>query len=89
MLLQNINQQGVVSLMFYMALDGQGSLQPHVEGDHLKSISGYSEELGQFRMIFPKYVNKTHPTRLKYHHLVSYAGTVDVCNGEAVSYMSS
>ncbi|MEE6526488.1 hypothetical protein FKM82_027178, partial [Ascaphus truei] len=41
--------------MFYVATDGQGTLTPHVEGrSHLTHVTGTSEELGGFRIRFPK-----------------------------------
>ena len=41
--------------MFYIALDGQGTLYPVVSNDKKKitAIEGSSEELGNFRIIFP------------------------------------
>ncbi|OCT57331.1 hypothetical protein XELAEV_18003710mg [Xenopus laevis] len=45
----------LVSLMFYVATDGQGTLTPHVEGKrHVTHVTGMSEELGQFTLRFPK-----------------------------------
>ncbi|KAM4603146.1 LOW QUALITY PROTEIN: mannosyl-oligosaccharide glucosidase-like [Discoglossus pictus] len=45
----------LVSLLFYVATDGQGSLTPHIEGrDHLTHLTGMSEELGNFTIRFPK-----------------------------------
>ncbi|XP_043919946.1 mannosyl-oligosaccharide glucosidase [Protopterus annectens] len=45
----------VISLLFYVATDGQGILQPHVEGQgRLAYITGFSEELGEFKVIFQK-----------------------------------
>uniref|UniRef100_A0A493T6G3 Mannosyl-oligosaccharide glucosidase n=1 Tax=Anas platyrhynchos platyrhynchos TaxID=8840 RepID=A0A493T6G3_ANAPP len=43
----------LVSLFFYVATDGQGTLQPHVEDrTRLGAVSGTSEELGDFRITF-------------------------------------
>lgn len=48
-------QAPVISLMFYVAADTQGSLKAHVEEkDRLASITGFSEELGNFKMTFRK-----------------------------------
>ncbi|XP_056136142.1 mannosyl-oligosaccharide glucosidase [Lampris incognitus] len=47
----------VISLMFYVAADAQGSLQAHVEENNLKSITGFSEELGNFKVTFRKPVS--------------------------------
>lgn len=45
----------VISLMFYAAADTQGSLQAHVEErNRLASITGFSEELGNFKITFRK-----------------------------------
>ncbi|XP_053560379.1 mannosyl-oligosaccharide glucosidase [Bombina bombina] len=45
----------LVSIMFYVATDGQGSLTPHVEGrNQLTQITGTSEELGGFTIRFPE-----------------------------------
>ncbi|XP_041052088.1 mannosyl-oligosaccharide glucosidase [Carcharodon carcharias] len=43
----------VISLLFYVASDGQGILQPHVEEkSKLMAVSGSSEELGKFKITF-------------------------------------
>uniref|UniRef100_A0A672GMB1 Mannosyl-oligosaccharide glucosidase n=1 Tax=Salarias fasciatus TaxID=181472 RepID=A0A672GMB1_SALFA len=48
-------QAPVISLMFYAAADTQGSLQAHVEErNRLASITGFSEELGNFKITFRK-----------------------------------
>lgn len=48
-------QPPVVSLMIYAAADTQGSLQAHVEDKkRLTSITGFSEELGHFKITFRK-----------------------------------
>uniref|UniRef100_A0AAR2IP76 Mannosyl-oligosaccharide glucosidase n=1 Tax=Pygocentrus nattereri TaxID=42514 RepID=A0AAR2IP76_PYGNA len=48
-------QAPVVSLMFYVATDSQGSLQAHVEErTRLSSVTGTSEELGNFKITFRK-----------------------------------
>ncbi|XP_064191214.1 mannosyl-oligosaccharide glucosidase isoform X1 [Anguilla rostrata] len=48
-------QPPVISLMFYVATDTQGSLQAHVEErNRLGSVTGYSEELGNFKVTFQK-----------------------------------
>uniref|UniRef100_A0A8C2JAL6 Mannosyl-oligosaccharide glucosidase n=1 Tax=Cyprinus carpio TaxID=7962 RepID=A0A8C2JAL6_CYPCA len=45
----------VISLMFYTATDVQGSLQAHVEEkNRLSSVTGTSEELGNFKITFGK-----------------------------------
>ncbi|KAI1887518.1 hypothetical protein AGOR_G00191140 [Albula goreensis] len=48
-------QPPVISLLFYAAADTQGSLQAHVEDrNRLGSITGSSEELGNFKITFRK-----------------------------------
>ncbi|KAG9259869.1 mannosyl-oligosaccharide glucosidase [Astyanax mexicanus] len=48
-------QAPVISLMFYAAADTQGSLQAHVEErSRLSSVTGTSEELGNFKITFRK-----------------------------------
>ncbi|XP_063074376.1 mannosyl-oligosaccharide glucosidase [Engraulis encrasicolus] len=45
----------VISLMFYVAMDTQGSLQSHVEErNRLSTVTGFSEELGNFKVTFRK-----------------------------------
>ncbi|XP_076150845.1 mannosyl-oligosaccharide glucosidase [Alosa pseudoharengus] len=45
----------VISLMFYVATDTQGSLQAHVEErKRLSTVTGSSEELGNFKVTFRK-----------------------------------
>ncbi|XP_006629249.2 mannosyl-oligosaccharide glucosidase [Lepisosteus oculatus] len=45
----------VISLLFYVAADSQGSLQAHVEEkNRLGSVTGFSEELGHFKLTFRK-----------------------------------
>ncbi|XP_053712097.1 mannosyl-oligosaccharide glucosidase [Synchiropus splendidus] len=48
-------QPPVISLMFYAAADTQGFLEAHVEDKkRLASITGFSEELGNFKITFGK-----------------------------------
>lgn len=48
-------QAPVLSLMFYTAADAQGSLEAHVEEKtRLASITGSTEELGNFKITFRK-----------------------------------
>lgn len=45
----------IISLMFYVATDTQGYLQPHIEDNtHLSHVTGNSEELGDFKITFNK-----------------------------------
>ncbi|XP_067389611.1 mannosyl-oligosaccharide glucosidase isoform X2 [Emydura macquarii macquarii] len=45
-------QVSLLSLLFYVATDGQGTLQPHLEKTRLVSVNGTSEELGHFKITF-------------------------------------
>ncbi|XP_041124769.1 mannosyl-oligosaccharide glucosidase-like [Polyodon spathula] len=48
-------QTPVISLMFYVAADSHGPLQAHIEErNRLGSVTGSSEELGQFKLTFRK-----------------------------------
>lgn len=45
----------VISLMFYVATDTQGSLQAHIEDrTRLGHVTGTSDELGDFKITFGK-----------------------------------
>ncbi|XP_028833404.1 mannosyl-oligosaccharide glucosidase [Denticeps clupeoides] len=45
----------VISLMFYVATDTQGTLQAHVEDkNRMSTVTGSSEELGNFKITFGK-----------------------------------
>ncbi|XP_006011279.1 mannosyl-oligosaccharide glucosidase [Latimeria chalumnae] len=62
----------LISLLFYVATDGQGTLQPHVEErDRLASVSGTTEELGHFRITFqkPTALKSTTPKHASYNYL--------------------
>lgn len=60
--------------MFYVALDGQGSLTPSIMKNKMDSIDGQSQELGNFKLSFPKAKDGK---GTKYHHLISYASRLD------------
>ncbi|XP_025902952.1 mannosyl-oligosaccharide glucosidase [Nothoprocta perdicaria] len=62
----------LLSLFFYVATDGQGTLQPHVEdGARLASVTGSTEELGSFNISFLKPTTETgaEPKYASYHYL--------------------
>ena len=59
--------------MFYMALDGVGNIKADVSRDYLRSIHGYSPELGNFKMTFPKKSYK----KSHYNYLVSHVSSLD------------
>ncbi|XP_071479946.1 mannosyl-oligosaccharide glucosidase-like [Diadema antillarum] len=48
------NEKSVLGLMFYFALDGQGTLEPVLYGEQLQGIEGISKELGRFSLKFPQ-----------------------------------
>ncbi|CAN2388288.1 mannosyl-oligosaccharide glucosidase activity [Pristimantis euphronides] len=61
----------LVSILFYVATDGQGSLTPHMDGrDRLSSVMGASEELGRFTILFPKPESGI-SGYISYNHLVT------------------
>lgn len=66
----------LVSLLFYAALDGQGQLSPILakSSKRLNGISGFADELGHFRLTFPKSVSNT-----SYRHsfLVTFSPGLD------------
>ncbi|ESO96854.1 hypothetical protein LOTGIDRAFT_214385 [Lottia gigantea] len=62
-----------VSLMFYMALDGQGKVDTEMVKNRVSGINGYSEELGNFKISFPKVSTKG----AKYNHLVTHTTKLD------------
>lgn len=61
----------LVSILFYVATDGQGALTPHMDGrDRLSSVTGTSEELGRFTIHFPKPEGGA-GGHVSYNHLVT------------------
>lgn len=72
----NLDQQKpvVLSLMYYVALDGQGRLEPEMSRNRLSAVRGYSEELGDFTLNFPKSKTKA---QAKYSHLITYTSRLD------------
>lgn len=69
----------VISLMFYVAADTQGSLQAHIEDrTRLSHVTGTSEELGNFKITFLKPTSgEASPDKyaryFKYHHVTQIA----------------
>lgn len=61
----------VVSLFVYMALDphSDGRLIPDIKSNKINSITGWTEDLGDFKMTFPKTGNAAKVS----NYLVSYA----------------
>ncbi|XP_070540906.1 mannosyl-oligosaccharide glucosidase-like [Ptychodera flava] len=47
----------IVSLLFYAATDGQGEMEPVVEGTRMTGIEGITKELGNFVIKFPRAKN--------------------------------
>ncbi|XP_053258221.1 mannosyl-oligosaccharide glucosidase isoform X1 [Podarcis raffonei] len=70
-----------ISLLFYVATDGQGSLQPVVEQKtgRLASLTGTTEELGHFTITFQPPTNEagTAPLYASYNHLQAKAEGLD------------
>lgn len=64
----------VVSLMFYIALDGPGGLTPHIDKQKLSSITGYSEDLGVFEM---KFITTSQGSKTRHRYLVTHAPGLD------------
>ncbi|XP_067154548.1 mannosyl-oligosaccharide glucosidase [Apteryx mantelli] len=65
-------QASLISLFFYVATDGQGTLQPHVEDKtRLASVTGTTEELGHFKISFlkPTAESGTAPKYASYNYL--------------------
>lgn len=62
--------------MFYAALDDQGQLEPIVSktGSRLNSINGFSDELGYYKLGFPK--SKSNTT-YRHNYLITYAPGLD------------
>ncbi|NXG76109.1 MOGS glucosidase, partial [Baryphthengus martii] len=61
----------LLSLFFYVATDGQGMLQPHLEnGTRLAAVTGTTEELGSFTLTFLRpTANGNEPTFASYNYL--------------------
>ncbi|KAL3863051.1 hypothetical protein ACJMK2_004833 [Sinanodonta woodiana] len=70
------NHPAVVSFMFYVALDGQGTLEPVLakNGKYLTSVRGTSQELGSFELFFPKSKTDSSP---RHSYLITYAPQID------------
>lgn len=62
--------------MFYTALDGQGQMEPVLSktGQRLNIIKGYSEELGFFKLTFPK---SRSTTTYRHNYLYTYAPSLN------------
>lgn len=62
--------------MFYIALDDQGLIEPVLSknGQRITAVNGYSEELGDFRLVFPK---SSSNTTQRYNYLLTYATSLD------------
>ncbi|KAM9329267.1 mannosyl-oligosaccharide glucosidase [Gastrophryne carolinensis] len=60
----------LISLLFYVATDGQGALTPHTDGGrHLSHVTGSSEELGEFAIHFLR--PQGGGGAISYNHLVT------------------
>ncbi|XP_017316328.1 mannosyl-oligosaccharide glucosidase [Ictalurus punctatus] len=70
----------VISLMFYVATDTQGSLQAHIENrTRLSHVTGTSEELGDFKITFKKPTNREEATNkyASYNYLQTLSPGLD------------
>ncbi|ELT88875.1 hypothetical protein CAPTEDRAFT_181793 [Capitella teleta] len=67
-------QNAIISLYFYMALDGSGYVSQDIKASRLQSISGNSVDLGNFELKFPKSEKKG----VKYDYLVTHAPSLAV-----------
>ncbi|XP_041370313.1 mannosyl-oligosaccharide glucosidase-like isoform X2 [Gigantopelta aegis] len=74
----------VLSLMFYIALDGDGHLEESSTKKRLTGIRGITPELGQFELKFPKSVSSVQ----KFHHLITHADRLDELKDVLVKSMS-
>lgn len=61
-----------LSLFVYIALDGDGQLLADVTSDRLSAVTGRSQSVGNFRVVFPKSVS-----RVRYNYLVGYTPSLD------------
>ncbi|XP_071828540.1 mannosyl-oligosaccharide glucosidase-like isoform X2 [Apostichopus japonicus] len=62
------NRPVTLSLLFYIALDGDGEIEPIIKQNFLDGVKGYTKALGHFTLKFPTVKNAT-----SNHFLVSYA----------------
>ena len=83
-LLQVPDRPMVVSLMFYMALEDKGQIEASATKKRLTGIRGFTPELGQFELKFPKSVSSGQ----KFHHLVTHAGRLDELKDVLLKSMS-
>jgi mannosyl-oligosaccharide glucosidase len=60
--------------MFYVALDGQGSIHQQVNKNRLVAVTGTTDQLGDFKVSFSK---QKGPNSAKYNHLISYVSRLD------------
>ncbi|XP_064602223.1 mannosyl-oligosaccharide glucosidase-like isoform X2 [Liolophura sinensis] len=70
---QSKDRPVVMSLMFYIALDGPGELEPTIKKGRLDHIRGETDELGQFMLQF----SRSDAATVKYDYLVTYAKQLD------------
>ncbi|XP_069779447.1 mannosyl-oligosaccharide glucosidase [Narcine bancroftii] len=70
----------VISLLFYVASDGEGVLQPHIEGKKLVAVSGSSAELGKFKITFltPADLKSRNPKYASYNHLQAPCASLEM-----------
>jgi len=61
-----------LSLFVYIALDGDGHLIPEITNDRLSAVTGRSQTLGDFRLVFPKSASQ-----VLYNYLIGYTPSLD------------
>lgn len=73
---QDPNRASLVSLMFYVALDGQGQIEPILSksGQRITAVNGYSEDLGHFKLTFPK---SDSAVTQRYNYLLTHSPSLD------------
>ena len=67
-LIQKASNQTLVSLLFYAAVEGQGTLEPILREKRIMEIHGETQELGRFTMKFPRSASMKQS-----HYLRTYA----------------
>lgn len=66
-----------ISLLFYVATDGQGTLRPLVvENSRLASLTGTTEELGDFTVTFQRPTTEAGATPLYARYVASWTAAL-------------
>ncbi|XP_076466816.1 mannosyl-oligosaccharide glucosidase-like [Babylonia areolata] len=72
MMPKSADKEIVVSSMFYVALEGHGSVQPIFTEDVMTGISGHTQDLGAFQLRFPATRSKSQ----KASHFITHASNL-------------